>query len=133
MKKVFFSMLIALFVFGMTAEAQNNGGSQQRQGANREKMTPQKRAEQMAKQLDLTAQQTQKVQKLFEEQDAKRKERTSDSSVSREDRRSAMEKERKDFDEKLEKIIGKEKMEKYKKARTERMQSRQRSAQQGTR
>jgi len=88
-------------------------------------MTPEKRAEQMAKQLELTAEQTQQVQKLFEERDAKRKERIADSSISREERQEIMQKERKDFDEKLEKIIGKEKMEKYDALRKKQIQSRQ--------
>ena len=122
MKKVFFSILIMLFAFGLTMEAQRP----QRLGTpSRKEMTPEKRAEQMAKQLELTAEQTQQVQKLFEERDAKRKERIADSSISREERQEIMQKERKDFDEKLEKIIGKEKMEKYDALRKKQIQSRQ--------
>lgn len=120
MKKYFSMVLVAMFCFCLAGNAQERQG-QRSQGP---RMEPKEQAEAMAKELDLTEEQTAQVQKLFEEQAEKRKESRADSSESREDRRARFEKERQAFSEKLEKVIGKEKAEQWMKKMEERRQQR---------
>lgn len=115
MKKYFLMLLVSVFCFGSVINAQRPQG---------QRMNPKERAEAMAKELDLTKEQTEQVVKLFEEQAEKRKNSQSDSSESREDRRARFEKEQKTFMGELEKIIGKEKTEQWKKKMEERRQQR---------
>lgn len=134
MKKILFMALVAVFALSFTLEAQNNTRNRRdnRQGVQSEmRWSAKERAESMEKQLGLTAEQKAKVQALFEEQDAKREkqvteqrakreEMTQDRDKRREEMQSLREKEVKENDAKLEAIIGKEKMEQWKKIRADR-------------
>ena len=88
------------------------------------KMTPKERADLMAKELDLTADQTAQVQALCEKQDAKRLEQVAEHRKQRELGRQNQDARRKEMREmrlkevekqqaELEKVIGKEKAEKW--------------------
>ena len=116
----------------MSVSAQNNN---RRNDNNRRtdrimNMSPKERATLMAKELDLTAEQTAKVQELCEKQDAERLEQVKKQrsergtgNVNREARREEMRtarlKEVEKQNAELEKIIGKEKVEKWNKLRQE--------------
>lgn len=131
MKKIVLMALVGLFALGFTLEAQNNRRDG-RQGVRTEnRWTAKDRADAMAKQLELTADETSKVQALFEKQDAERAEQvaaqradrervTGDREARREAMRAAREKAVAENDAELEKIIGKEKVEQWKKLRAER-------------
>lgn len=127
MKKYAVLMVAAMLMIGMSVSAQNGQREQRNNDSNRQRqamnMTAKERADLMAKQLDLTADQKAKVEALYEKQDAKRKEQmekfreqsenaTVDRQKAREEMRSLREKEMKENQAELEKIIGKEKMEK---------------------
>lgn len=131
MKKIVLVALVGLFALSFTLEAQNNRRDG-RQGARTEnRWTAKDRADAMAKQLELTAEETAKVQALFEKQDverakqvatqrADRERMTGDREARREAMREAREKAVAENDAELEKIIGKEKVEQWKKLRAER-------------
>ena len=130
MKKFGILALIALFTMGISVSAQD--ATQQKKNDNgkngpREmRFTPAQRAERMAKQLDLTADQKAQLEKLFEKQDAQRAEQMSkaqDQKANREEMRAQREKEMQANDAELEKIIGKEKMDQWKATRAQRMQN----------
>ncbi|HMM18046.1 MAG TPA: hypothetical protein PKC47_11050, partial [Petrimonas sp.] len=78
MKKYAMFMLVAMLTIGLPISAQNGQRKQRVDDNNRMRqemrMTAKERAEWMAKQLELTADQTAKVQALLEKQDAKRTE-----------------------------------------------------------
>lgn len=130
MKK--YGMLVMAFAFSLAVSAQDQmppqggqrgQGQEMRQG-NRPQMTPQMRAERMAKQLDLTADQTAQVKALYEKQDAERQKKQGEVQKTREEMRAQFETERKAQDTELEKIIGPEKMKKLQDIRAERMRQR---------
>lgn len=130
MKK--YGMLVMAFAFSLAVSAQDQmppqggqrgQGQEMRQG-NRPQMTPQMRAERMAKQLDLTADQTAQVKALYEKQDAERQKKQGEVQKTREEMRAQFETERKAQDTELEKIIGPEKMKKLQDIRAERMKQR---------
>ena len=134
MKKFGILALIALFTMSISVSAQD--ATQQKKNDNgkngpREmRWTPAQRAEQMAKQLNLTDEQKAQVEKLFEKQDAQRAEQMSKAQaqrdkqqVNREEMRAQREKQMQANDAELEKIIGKEKMDQWKAARAQRMQN----------
>jgi Spy/CpxP family protein refolding chaperone len=108
MKKQILLLLVAVFAMNFAIVAQN----QQKQG-DKAQVGAKVRAEQMAKDLNLSDDQKQKVQALFEEQQAKMKEMKA-ASTDQNARREEMKGLRKGWDEKLEGIIGKENMEKHK-------------------
>lgn len=120
MKKHLLFLLVALFAFGTTAMAQE----QQRQG-NRQGFDPKTRAEQMAKSLELSAEQQAKVEALFTTQQKESTELREKMQNDREGMRTKMQEMRTKWDGDLEKIIGKEKMEKYRAQQQERMRQRQ--------
>jgi len=120
------------FIFSLAVSAQDQvppqggqraQGSEIRQG-NRPQMTPQMRAERLAKQLDLTADQTSMVKGMYEKQDAERQKKQGDVQKTREEMRAQFDAERKTQDEELTKIIGTEKMKKLQDIRAERMKQR---------
>lgn len=127
MKKYAVLMVAAMLMIGMSVSAQNGQRGQRNNDSNRQRqamsMTAKERADWMAKQLDLTADQKVKVEALYEKQDAKRKEQmekfreqrekmTENRDNTREEMRAQREKEMKENQAELESIIGKEKMEK---------------------
>lgn len=108
MKKQILSLLMAVFVTICTNTAQ----TPQRQG--NKQPNPQARAEQMAKDLELTETQKQQVQALFEEQQTKMKALRESGEANQEARKEELKKLRSEWNSKLESIIGKENMEKHK-------------------
>lgn len=122
MKKYFLMAFALMLTFSLSMSAQNRQGRQRMNNDNHRqemRMTAQDRAEWMAKELDLNDAQKAEVLALFEKQDVKRSEQMSKmreqrdrSTVNRDEMRSLREKEMKANQAELEKIIGKEKMEK---------------------
>lgn len=125
MKQRFGILLIALLTLSFSGIAQ-----QQERGerGNRQDWSPAARAERMAKDLELTADQKVKVQALFEKQQAEmvKLREEGQASTDREARRQQMTELRKKWDADLEKIIGAEKMAKHKAMQEERTRNRQR-------
>ena len=136
MKKYAMFMLAAILTIGLPISAQD-GQRKQRSNDNRlhreMRMTAKERAEWMAKQLELTADQTEKVQALLEKQDDKRTEQITklreqreqeitNRNKKREQIRALRENESKENRVELEGIIGKEKMEKLNTLRESRRQ-----------
>ena len=132
MKKYLFLVATILLTMSMTVSAQNNrrnldnrrGNMDNRRSERMMKMTPKQRADLMAKELDLTADQAAQVEALIEKQDAKRLEQvkeqrsergtaTQNRDARREEFRAMREKEMQAQQAELEKIIGKEKAEKW--------------------
>lgn len=132
MKKHGFIVMAFAAIFSLAVSAQDQTppqGAQREQGpemrqGNRPQMTPQARAERLAKQLDLTPDQTTQVKALYEKQNAERQKKQGDVQKTREEMRSQFEAERKAQDTELEKIIGPEKMKKLQDMRAERMKQR---------
>ena len=134
MKKYGMLALAFSFILSLAVSAQNQMPPQgqgergprpeMRQGGDRQQMTPQVRAERLAKQLDLTADQQAQVQALYEKQNADRQKKMAEARTSGEDMRAKFEAERKAQDVELEKIIGPEKMKKLQDMRAERMKQR---------
>jgi hypothetical protein len=137
MKKIVFVALVALFALSFTLEAQDNGRNRRgnnRQDAPRTGMgwSAKDRADNMEKELGLTAEEKAKVQALFEKQDAKRAEQatqqrdrregqTQDRAKRREEMQASLEKAMAESDAELEAIIGKEKMGQWKQRRADRL------------
>ena len=114
MKKYFMLTLALLFSIQMMTTAQNQRNVQ------RVQQTPKERAERIAKQLELTPEQQTQVEALYVKQDAERTKWRKEMRTNNQGGASNREKMRAQFDERrkvendeLEKIIGKEKMEKY--------------------
>lgn len=118
MKKQMALLTAILLAFTLTVAARNQ---QPRQGGERPQMNPKERAAKMAKDLELTADQTQKVEALFEVQKTKMTELREKFQGNQEGRRTALQELRKKWDEELELIIGKEKLEKHRAAEKEQM------------
>lgn len=139
--------LVAIFTLSFTIKGQDNtrGRSDRRSAPQTEnRWTAKNRAEAMGKELELTAEQVAKVQALFEKQDAERtkevaaqRSRRDQSVGDRDARRKAMDASREktmaENDKALEKIIGKEKLEQWKKIREERQKALRDANRQGRR
>lgn len=138
MKKYATLMVAAMLMIGLSVSAQDGKKRQRGDNNNRSRlemrMSAKERADWMNKQLELTADETAKVQALFEKQDAKRSEQmakmreereksNTDRAKAREEMRSLREKEMKANQAELEAIIGKEKMEKLNTLRKSRQDS----------
>lgn len=133
MKKYLFLATALLLIMSMSLSAQNvnnrRGGNNRTNSNNRRseqvnRMTSQQRADLMAKQLDLSVNETAKVHALMEKQDAKRAEQVAEHrkqrdlgrqnrDVNREEMRALRLKEVEEHNADLEKIIGKDKFEKW--------------------
>ncbi len=120
MKKFLILALAAVFTIGLSAQnpERPRGGN----NFDRSQFTPEKRAERLAEQLGLTAEQKTQVTDMYKAQAEKREKDRNNPEMSREERREHFEAMRKAEDAELEKIIGKEKMELYLKQRAEREQ-----------
>ena len=126
MKKYLFLVATLLLTLSITVSAQNNN---KRNDNNRRtdrimNMSPKERADLMAKELDLTVEQTAQVEALCEKQDAERLVQVEEhrsgrgtGSSNRDARREEMRvlrlKEVERHNAELEKIIGKEKLDKW--------------------
>lgn len=128
MKKYGMILFLAFFAVSMSVSAQQQaprGDRGQRQEVRERvgaQVTPQARAERMAKELELTVEQKAKVQELFEKQEAKRVKNQAEVEKKKGEFREKFEAERKAQDAELEKIIGKEKFQKHEAMRIERME-----------
>lgn len=131
MKKVVFMALIAIFTLSFSLEAQNNRRSKRPDTRSSMRWSAKERADNMEKQLALTADEKGKVQALLEQQDAKRAEQIAEHKAKREEMiqdraenrkkmQALREKEVAENDAALEAIIGKEKMEQWKQYRADR-------------
>lgn len=113
MKKQIAFLIIALFALNFTVAAQQNQGQRVQQ-------TPAERAQQMANSLGLNAEQQKQVQELFVQQQKEMSDMRAQAQGNQEDRRARITEMREKWDNDLEKIIGKEKMEQHKAARSQR-------------
>lgn len=137
MKKYLFLVATLLLTLSMSASAQNNNRRNDNNNNNNNRrtdrimnMSSKERADLMAKELDLTAKQTTQVQTLFEKQDAERTVQVEEhrsgrgmGSLNRDARREEMRalrlKEVEQHNAELEKVIGKDNLEKWNKLRQE--------------
>lgn len=147
MKRTVFVALIALFTMGFTLHAQDSTDGKwhkNQKGRTGMRWTAKDRAENMSKQLELSAEEKAKVEALFEQQDAKRAEQIAEHRAKREKVKQDRTKHREEMqakrakavaenDTELEKIIGKEKMEKWKQYRSERQKEMRNSHRKGRR
>lgn len=129
MKKNLILMVGALFLISVASQAQNQKNVSDKEGTKKEmrqnapqRMSAENRAEYWAKELNLTNEEKGKITELFKKQDETRMQQRADMQKSREERQAFMESQRKANDAEMEKIIGKEKFQKYDSIRSERMQ-----------
>jgi len=126
MKKYVILALATAILFGLTATAQNqtppqgrNEGSKEMRKGDKPQLSPEKRADRMTKELGLSDVEKTQVQALLEKRDAKRKQNIGELSKIKEEKRIQFEADRKIQDAELEKIIGKEKFQKFQTKREE--------------
>jgi len=147
MKKVALMALVAIFSLSFSLSAQDTAKAKKQDNMRMPtemRWTAKNRAENMAKQLNLSDEQKAKVEALFEKQDAKRKEqmvkqqeKRAEMTQDRDARRAEMMEMRNkavaENDAELESIIGKEKMEQWKTFRDEQMKKMQERSKSGER
>lgn len=134
MKKFGIIALMAIFLSAMTISAQDANNAQANKPMKkgfpkrelRQKITPQQRADRMAKELNLTTEETQKIKTLFEKEDAEREkiraEREKDRTQKRAEAQKMMQQKMDEHQANLEKIIGKEKTDQWKQNQQAKMQ-----------
>ncbi|MDD3320147.1 MAG: hypothetical protein PHS59_01750 [Paludibacter sp.] len=128
MKKYAMLLLACTFMFSVAINAQdreNNGG---RQGGNtevRQQVTPEKRAEKLAKDLSLTDAEKAKVVELYKKQDVDMTKFRSEVNRDTPDFRTKMKEFRESQDAELKAIIGDEKFQKMQTQRQEQRQNMQ--------
>jgi len=127
MKKYAMLVLASMFLFNVATTGQEKTPAQQKKGEwkkqgqdERLRVSPQMRAEKMAKKLGLTNAEKSKVEALFVKQDANRDQHEAEIKKVRDERMARFENERKAQDAELEKIIGNEKFQKLENERSER-------------
>ena len=138
MKKYAMLALATAIMFSVTVSSQNQtpplpgrkAEMKEFKQGERPQVTPEKRAERMAKELGLSDAEKLKVQALFEKQDAKRDQHQAAVKKVRDEQKAQFETERKVQDAELEKIIGTEKFQQLEKKRTE-IQSRMKERREG--
>jgi len=116
MKKYAMLALATAIMFSVTVSSQNQtppppgrkAEMKEFKQGERPQITPEKRAERMAKELGLSDAEKVKVQALFEKQDAKRDQHQAAVKKVRDEQKAQFETERKVQDAELEKIIGTE-------------------------
>lgn len=116
MRKILTIACVAMLSTGMVVMAQapqhpnvKRGERKEMRQEKREHFNPEKRAEMMAKQLELTEAELVKLKALFEKQEAKATKHREEMKKQREEQRAKMEAERKANQADLIKIIGQEK------------------------
>jgi periplasmic protein CpxP/Spy len=126
MKKYAMLVLASTILFSVAVSSQEQTPPPGRKGERKEfkqnerlQVSPEKRAERMAKELELTDAQKAKVQALFEKQEATRVKRQSEVTKLREEHMAKFEAERKAQDADLIKIIGQDKFQKLENERAE--------------
>jgi len=127
MKKYAMLVLASMFLFNVATTGQEKTPTQQKKGDwkksgqdDRLRVSPQMRADKMAKKLGLTDAEKSKVEALFVKQDANRDQHEAEIKKVRDERMARFENERKAQDAELEKIIGNEKFQKLENERSER-------------
>ena len=127
MKKYAMLVVASMFMFNVATTGQEQTRSQDKKGERNEskqderlQVSPEMKAEKMAKKLGLTETEKIKVQALFVKQEANRDQHQAEIKKVREERIALFEKERKTQDAELEKIIGKDKFQKLENDRSER-------------
>ena len=134
MKRYVTFAMVAILMLGMTLSVQaqvRQGGQRPAAGKEmrqpeRKMITPEKRAEIMAEQLQLTDVEKAKVQALFEKQQEKAKQRQEEMKNNREEQRAKMDAERKAYEAELIKIIGNEKFQQHQAQRIARLENKNR-------
>jgi len=120
MKTKVLILITAVLTLSLSATAQNP----QRQG-DRQQVTPKERAAQMAKALELTAEQTVKVESILDARQIKLTElRQQNQAGDPQARRQQMQTLREKYDTEIESVIGKEKMIKWRAIQQEQMRQR---------
>lgn len=131
MKKTLIVMLCTLFTLSVTTFAQKENQPQQTKKEMKQnppkRMSAEERANYWAKELNLTDEEKAKVTELFKKEDENRAKYREEMQGNREEMRAQMRKDRKANDAELEKIIGKEKFQKYDSIRSEQMKNRRRT------
>ncbi len=128
MRKYLMLALATIFTISLSVMAQDpapqgpNGGKREFRQGERPMISSEKRAEMLAKQLNLTDAEKAKVQALYQKQDADRQKKKAEVKKTREEMRAQFDAERKANDEELAKIIGTEKFQKLQAARAEHQQ-----------
>ena len=127
MKKYAMLVVASMFMFNVATTGQEQTRPQDKKGERNEskqderlQVSPEMKAEKMAKKLGLTETEKIKVQALFVKQEANRDQHQAEIKKVREERIALFEKERKTQDAELEKIIGKDKFQKLENDRSER-------------
>ncbi|MDD4968051.1 MAG: hypothetical protein PHT07_01335 [Paludibacter sp.] len=127
MKKYAMLVLASTILFSVAVSGQEQTPPPGRKGERKEfkqnerpQVSPEKRAERMAKELGLTDAEKVKVQALFEKQEAARMQHQGEMKKLREERMAKFEAERKAQDADLVKIIGQDKFQKLESERGER-------------
>lgn len=126
MKKYVLLVMVSAFMFSMAVSAQDQTPAQGSKSEKKEfkqgerpQLSPEKRAERMAKELSLTDTQKAQVQSLIEKQDAKRVQHLAEIKKIREEQKAKFVADRKSMDDELVSIIGKEKFQQLESKRTE--------------
>ena len=116
MRKYVLLVFAAVFMLSAAVVAQsqrqprhNKGDKKEIRQEVKEKITPEKRAEYMAKQLELSEVEKAKVQALFEKQDAKIRQQMEEVKKLKEEQKAKFEANRKAQEDELIKIIGNDK------------------------
>ena len=112
----------AVVAQGKAQPKHNKGDKKEIRQEVKEKITPEKRAEFMAKQLQLSDVEEAKVQALFEKQDAKAKQRMEELKKIKEEQKAKFEANRKAQEDELIKIIGDEKFRQLQSMRIARLE-----------
>ncbi|ADQ79668.1 hypothetical protein Palpr_1522 [Paludibacter propionicigenes WB4] len=128
MKKYAMVVMTTMLMVGFTTMAQNRPPVKNMRGERtelktqkREMATPEKRAERLAKELELNSTQTSDLKVFFEKQDAKRHEEMENLKKLRAEMKAKKEAERKTDDAALAKILGPEKFHQFELKRAERI------------
>ncbi len=121
MKKYVMLVVASIFMLSMSAMAQDQNQGNRGKGE-RQQLSAATRAENLAKELNLTDEQKTQVQALYEKNDAAFAKLRSEGDRSNPDFREKFKALRDAQDKELAGIIGTEKYDQYQKARAERMQ-----------
>ena len=129
MRKYVLFVLAAVFMLSTAVVAQGQGQPKHNKGDKKEmrqevkeKITPEKRAEFMAKQLQLSDVEKAKVQALYEKQDAKAKQQMEEIKKLKEEQKAKFEANRKAQEDELIKIIGNDKFRQLQSMRIARLE-----------
>lgn len=116
MKKILLLAVATVFMLSVSAQNGPKGPAM--------KLTPKERAEKVTKQLELTKDQTAQLESFYAKQDKRREEAMAKEDKAREGMKEKFAAQRKADDAELEKILGKEKFQKYADQREQMMKKR---------